>query len=91
MITLLIKYKANLNIGLRYMNNQNNINNNNYSIFPIVEKNDILLVKIFLDNNADINVLDNQGRICLFYLMTTLNNNNNLIEILYVLYFWKEV
>ena len=81
MITILLKFKANPNIRLRYMNNQNNLNNNNnYAIFQIVEKNDIELVKIFLDNNADINVLDNQGRNCLFYIMTTPNNNNNLID-----------
>ena len=81
MITILLKFKANPNLRLRYMNNQNNLNNNNnYAIFPIVEKNDIELVKIFLDNNADINVLDSQGRNCLFYLMTTPNNNNNLID-----------
>ncbi len=80
MITILLKLKANPNLRLRYMNNQNNLNNNNYAIFPIVEKNDIELVKIFLDNNADINVLDNQGRNCLFYLMTTPNNVNNYID-----------
>ena len=78
MITILLKLKANPNIRLRYVNNQNN--NNNYAIFSIVEKNDIELVKIFLDNNVDINALDNQGRNCLFYLMTTPNNNNNLID-----------
>ena len=81
MITILLKLKANPNLRLRYMNNQNNMNNNtNYAIFPIVEKNDIELVKIFLDNNADINVLDNQGRNCLFYLMTTPFNSSNLID-----------
>ena len=81
MITILLKLKANPNLRLRYMNNQNNMNNNtNYAIFPIVEKNDIELVKIFLDNNADINVLDNQGRNCLFYLMTTPYNASNLID-----------
>jgi len=67
------------------MNNQNNMNNNNnnnnnYAIFSIVEKNDIELVKIFLDNTADINVLDSQGRNCLFYLMTTPYNSSNLID-----------
>ena len=81
MITILLKLKANPNLRLRYLNNQNNINNNNnFAIFPIVEKNDIELVKIFLDNNADINVVDNQGRNCLFYLMTMPNNSNNLID-----------
>jgi hypothetical protein len=75
MITILLKLKANPNLRLRYMNN-----NTNYAIFPIVEKNDIELVKIFLDNNADINVLDNQGRNCLFYLMTTPYNSSNLID-----------
>ena len=81
MITILLKLKANPNLRLRYMNNQNNINNtNNYAIFPIVEKNDIELVKIFLDNNADINVLDSQERNCLFYLMTTPYNSSNLID-----------
>ena len=81
MITILLKLKANPNLRLRYLNNHNYMNNNNnYAIFPIVEKNDIELVKIFLDNNADINVLDNQGRNCLFYLMTTPHNSNNLID-----------
>ena len=80
MITILLKLKANPNLRLRYINNQNNINNNNYAIFPIVEKNDIELVKIFLDNNADINVLDSQGRNCLFYLMTTPYSTNNYID-----------
>ncbi len=80
MITILLKLKANPNLRLRYMNNQNNMNNNNYAIFPIVEKNDIELVKIFLDNNADINVLDSQGRNCLFYLMTVPNKDNNYID-----------
>ena len=78
MITILLKLKANPNIRLRYMNIQNNLNN--YAIFPIVEKNDIELVKVFLDNNLDINVVDSQGRNCLFYLMTTPNNANNLID-----------
>ena len=81
MITLLLKLKANPNLCLRYMNGQNSMNNtNNYAIFPIVEKNDIELVKIFLDNNAEINVLDYQGRNCLFYLMTVPNTKNNLID-----------
>jgi len=81
MITILLKLKANPNLRIRYLNNQNNLNNNNnFAIFPIVEKNDIELVKIFLDNNADINVLDSQGRNCLFYLMTMPNNSNNLID-----------
>ena len=81
MITILLKLKANPNLRLRNINNQNIMNNNNnYAIFPIVEKNDIELVKVFLDNNADINVLDSQGRNCLFYLMTTPNNSNNLID-----------
>ena len=85
MITILLKLKANPNLRLRYMNNQNNMNNNNnnnnnYAIFSIVEKNDIELVKIFLDNTADINVLDSQGRNCLFYLMTTPYNSSNLID-----------
>ena len=79
MISILLKLKANPNLCLRY--NSNNPNNDrNYAIFSIVEKNDIELVKIFLDNNADINVTDNQGRNCLFYLMTVPNNNNNLID-----------
>ena len=37
-------------------------------------------MKVFLDNNLDINVVDSQGRNCLFYLMTTPNNANNLID-----------
>ena len=80
MITILLKLKANPNLRLRYINSQNNINNNNYAIFPIAEKNDIELVKIFLDNNADINVLDSQGRNCLYYLMTIPFNENNFID-----------
>ena len=80
MITILLKLKANPNLRLRYPNNQMNVNNNTYAIFPIVEKNDIELVKVFLDNNADINVLDNQGRNCLFYLISTPHNNNNFID-----------
>ena len=80
MITILLKLKANPNLRLRYSNNQNNVNNNNFAIFQIVEKNDIELVKVFLDNNADINVFDNQGRNCLFYLMINPNNSGNLID-----------
>ena len=80
MITILLKLKANPNLRLRYINSQNNINNNNYAIFPITEKNDIELVKIFLDNNADINVLDSQGRNCLYYLMTIPYNKKNYID-----------
>ena len=80
MITILLKLKANPNLRLRYSNNQNNVNNNNFAIFQIVEKNDIELVKVFLDNNADINVFDNQGRNCLFYLMINPNNTGNLID-----------
>ena len=80
MITILLKLKANPNLRLRYSNNQNNVNNNIFAIFQIVEKNDIELVKVFLDNNADINVFDNQGRNCLFYLMTNPNNSGNLID-----------
>lgn len=38
MITILLKLKANPNLRLRYINSQNNINNNNYAIFPITEK-----------------------------------------------------
>ena len=71
-ILLLMKLKANPNICLRYINNgQNNINlnlknlNNTYAIFPIVEKNDIK---------------DNQGRNCLFYLMTVPNQKDNLTD-----------
>ena len=86
-ILLLMKLKANPNICLRYINNgQNNINlnlnnlNNTYAIFPIVEKNDIELVKVFLDNNLDINIKDNQGRNCLFYLMTVPNQKDNLTD-----------
>ena len=86
MITLLLmKLKANPNLRLRYINGQNNLNvssiyYNNSAIFPIVEKNDIELVKVFLDNNLDVQVKDNQGRNCLFYLMTTPNNKDNLID-----------
>ena len=86
MITLLLmKLKANPNLKLRYINNQNNFNiNNSYynnaAIFPIVEKNDIELVKVFLDNNLDIQIKDSNGRNCLFYLMTTPNNKENLID-----------
>ena len=86
-ILLLAKLKANPNLRLRYINNQNNfnININNYyynnnAIFPIVEKNDIELVKVFLDNNLDVQVKDSTGRNCLFYLMTTPNNKDNLID-----------
>ena len=81
-ITILLKVKANPNLRLRILNNQNNLinYNNNYAIFPIVEKNDIELVKVFLDNNVDINLLDSQGRNCLFYLMINPNNSNNLID-----------
>ena len=81
-ITILLKVKANPNLRLRIINNQNNLinYNNNYAIFPIVEKNDIELVKVFLDNNVDINLLDSQGRNCLFYLMINPNNSNNLID-----------
>ena len=84
---LLMKLKANPNLRLRYINTPNNfninINNfyyNNNAIFPIVEKNDIELVKVFLDNNLDIQVKDSMGRNCLFYLMTTPYNKNNLID-----------
>ena len=86
MITLLLmKLKANPNLRLRCINGQNNFNvNNNYYnnsvIFPIVEKNDIELVKVFLDNNLDVQVKDNQGRNCLFYLMTSPNKKDNLID-----------
>ena len=86
MITLiLMKLKANPNLRLRYINGQNNFNVNNIyynnsAIFPIVEKNDIELVKVFLDNNLDVQTKDNQGRNCLFYLMTTPNNKDNLID-----------
>ena len=86
MITLLLmKLKANPNLRLRYINGQNNFNvnsiyYNNSAIFPIVEKNDIELVKVFLDNNLDVQTKDNQGRNCLFYLMTTPNNKDNLID-----------
>jgi hypothetical protein len=88
MITLLLmKLKANPNIRLRYSNGPNNynlnINNmyfNNSAIFPIVEKNDIELVKVFLDNNLDIQVKDNLGRNSLFYLMISPNNKDNLID-----------
>ena len=90
MITLLLmKLKANPNLCLRYINGQNNINNinlnlnnlnNTYAIFPIVEKNDIELVKVFLDNNLDINIKDSQGRNCLFYLMTIPNQKDNLTD-----------
>ena len=88
MITLLlIKLKANPNLRLRYINNPNhyniNINNNYYgnsAIFPIVEKNDIELVKVFLDNNLDIQVKDSIGRNSLFYLMTTPNSKDNFID-----------
>ena len=81
-ITILLKVKANPNLRLRVLNNQINLinYNNSYLLFPIVEKNDIELVKVFLDNNADINVLDSQGRNCLFYLMINQNNSNNLID-----------
>ena len=86
MITLLLmKLKANPNLRLRYINGQNNFNVNNIyynnsAIFPIVEKNDIELVKVFLDNNLDVQVKDNQGRNCLFYLMTSPNKKDNLID-----------
>ena len=86
MITLiLMKLKANPNLRLRYINGQNNFNVNNIyynnsAIFPIVEKNDIELVKVFLDNNLDINIKDNQGRNCLFYLMTVPNQKDNLTD-----------
>ena len=78
-ITILLKVKANPNLRLRIDNNQNNLNNykNNYAIFPIVEKNDIELVKVFLDNNVDINLLDSQGRNCLFYLMINIKGDKN--------------
>ena len=86
-ILLLMKLKANPNLRLRYINNQNNFNvninsifYNNCAIFPIVEKNDIELVKVFLDNNLDVQVKDSQGRNSLFYLMTTPNNKDNLID-----------
>jgi len=86
MITLLLmKLKANPNLRLHYINGQNNFNVNNIyynnsAIFPIVEKNDIELVKVFLDNNLDVQVKDNQGRNCLFYLMTSPNKKDNLID-----------
>ena len=88
MITLLLmKLKANPNIRLRYNSgpsnyniNINNIYYNNSAIFPIVEKNDIELVKVFLDNNLDIQVKDSLGRNSLFYLMISPNNKDNLID-----------
>ena len=51
-INLLLQFKANPNIRLRL---QGSPLNNTHAIFHIVEKNDIELVKYFLDNGADIN------------------------------------
>ena len=78
-ISLLLQYKANPNLRIRF-NNQNTFSNNNYALFSIVDKNDIELVKIFLDNGAEINICDCNGRNCLFYLMKVVNTNNNLID-----------
>ena len=78
-ISLLLQYKANPNLRIRF-NNQNTFSNNNYALFSIVDKNDIELVKIFLDNGAEINICDCNGRNCLFYLMKLTNTNNNLID-----------
>ena len=78
-ISLLLQYKANPNLRIRF-NNQNTFSNNNYALFSIVDKNDIELVKIFLDNGAEINICDCNGRNCLFYLMKVANTNNNLID-----------
>ena len=49
MITLLLmKLKANPNLRLRYIN-VNNMYYNNNAVFPIVEKNDIELNKVFFE------------------------------------------
>lgn len=89
MINWLLKYRANPNLKLRYPNiintplqniAINNNNSDNYCLFSLVEKNDIELVKMFLENGANVDIMDSMGRNSLFYLMLEPYNANNLID-----------
>ena len=80
---LFVKLKSNPNIRLRYLKTINNLNNNiynNYAIFPIIEKNDVELFQVFLDNNLDIQLKDSKGCNALFYLMTFPYNKYYIID-----------
>ncbi len=84
LIKILLDYKANPNLRIRYTNVNNtsilNNNNDNSVLFRIVEKNDLELLKEFLDHGAEINICDSHGRNSLFYLMLIPNSENNLID-----------
>ncbi|MCQ2819792.1 MAG: ankyrin repeat domain-containing protein [archaeon] len=75
-ITLLLSSNANPNIKLRFPNDgYMNINsNNNYALFSLVEKNDVEMVQMFLDNGAEVNICDLTGKNCLFHMMRNYTN-----------------